>query len=134
MHKTSMIWGSLFCMTSILLGAFGAHYLKQIFTPELLVSFETGVRYQFYHGMALLFVGLVGPHLSRFKKTIVYLFITGTLLFSGSIYALCILKSQQQIGLSGLGILTPIGGILFIIGWGILCWSLMLSKPKEEQL
>jgi uncharacterized membrane protein YgdD (TMEM256/DUF423 family) len=84
--------------------------------------------------MALLFVGLVGPHLSRFKQTIVYLFITGTLLFSGSIYALCILKSQQQIGLSGLGILTPIGGILFIIGWGILCWSLMLSKPKEEHL
>jgi uncharacterized membrane protein YgdD (TMEM256/DUF423 family) len=79
-------------------------------------------------------VGLVGPHLSRFKQTIVYLFITGTLLFSGSIYALCILKSQQQIGLSGLGILTPIGGILFIIGWGILCWSLMLSKPKEEHL
>lgn len=134
MHKTSMIWGSLFCMTAIMLGAFGAHYLKQVFTPELLVSFETGVRYQFYHGMALLFVGLAGTYLSRFKHTMVYSFIIGTLLFSGSIYALCILKSQQQIGLSGLGILTPIGGILFILGWGILCWSLILSKPKQEQL
>ncbi len=128
MYKPALILGSLFAMLSVVFGAFGAHYLKTIFTPELLSSFETGVKYQMYHSLALLFTGIISMNIHQKAKLITILFTTGIILFSGSIYALCILKSNLQIGLGGLGILTPIGGLFFIMGWGLLALNIAKSK------
>jgi uncharacterized membrane protein YgdD (TMEM256/DUF423 family) len=128
MYKPALISGSIFAMLSVVLGAFGAHYLKTIFTPEILSSFETGVKYQMYHSLALLFTGIISMNIHQKAKLITILFITGIVLFSGSIYALCILKSNLQIGLGGLGILTPIGGVFFIMGWGLHALNIAKSK------
>ena len=129
MYKPALIAGTIFAMLAVIFGAFGAHYLKGIFTPELLNSFETGVRYQFYHAFALLIIGLLHKHISASQLRVsFYCFVFGILLFSGSIYALCFFKSADVIGLSGLGILTPIGGVCFIVGWLILCVNLMRKK------
>jgi uncharacterized membrane protein YgdD (TMEM256/DUF423 family) len=131
MNKSALLLGSIFAMTSIILGAFGAHYLKATYTPELLASFETGVRYQFYHAMALLFVGMFQAFTKSSLKWIVFLFAIGIVLFSGSIYALCILKSTGNVGITGLGILTPIGGVLFIVAWLLLCMQIIKLKANN---
>jgi uncharacterized membrane protein YgdD (TMEM256/DUF423 family) len=129
MYKPALLSGCILAMLAVIFGAFGAHYLKSIFTPELLSSFETGVRYQFYHSFALLFVGLYAKdHSSKLIRTIFLFFLIGVLLFSGSIYLLCAFKSANIIGLSGLGILTPIGGLCFIIAWGLLIVNLIMKK------
>ncbi len=100
------------------LGAFGAHALKERLTPELLTVFETGVRYQFYHVIALLAVAWV-IHLGGqgAARAAGWLFIVGTLLFSGSLYALALS------GLRVLGAITPFGGLAFLAGWLILAWQ-----------
>lgn len=105
-------------MLAVVLGAFGAHALKQVLTPELLQTFETGVRYQFYHSFALIATGIayVYAPLKQLRLAVLF-FILGIVLFSGSIYALVLLKSSGSVGLGGLGILTPIGGLFFILGW-----------------
>ncbi len=128
MHKLSLLAGTFFGTTSIVLGAFGAHYLKKIFSPELLNSFETGVRYQFYHAEALLTVGIYAKFSTQSVNTIAYAMIMGTVLFSGSIYVLCLLKSNDVIGIKGLGILTPIGGVILIVGWCL--WMINIIKQS----
>lgn len=121
-YKPALIAGTLFAMLSVILGAFGAHALKALVTPELLNSFETGVRYQLYHGLALLFVGLYAKPGAR---AVTGCWISGTILFSGSIYLLVALKGTLQIGLGGLGLLTPLGGVLLIAGWAALLFVLL---------
>ncbi len=102
----------------VILGAFGAHALRPHLSPEGLATFETGVRYQLYHALALLIVGLVHAHApGRLLRLATTAFALGTVLFSGSIYALVLLKTQGGVGLPGLGILTPIGGTALIAGW-----------------
>lgn len=128
MYKPALLTGSIFAMLSVIIGAFGAHYLKTIFTAEVLMSFETGVKYQFYHSMALLFLGLYAGHQPPYYKIIFALFTAGIILFSGSIYLLCVLKSTLTIGLGGLGILTPVGGMLFIFGWILTTLSIIKFK------
>jgi uncharacterized membrane protein YgdD (TMEM256/DUF423 family) len=129
MYKPALVSGALLAMLAVIFGAFGAHYLKTIFTPELLSSFETGVRYQFYHAFALLFVGLYAQqNNSKQIRTIFLCFLLGVILFSGSIYLLCFLKSADIIGLSGIGILTPMGGVCFIAGWLLLLMSVLKKK------
>lgn len=128
MHKPSLLAGSLLAMLAVIFGAFGAHYLKTIFTPELLSSFETGVKYQMYHSVALLVLGLYAQVSSQSVKVIFGLFLAGIILFSGSIYLLCLLKSNLQIGLGGLGVLTPIGGLLFISAWVV--WFIQILKTS----
>lgn len=132
MHKPSLLSGIALAMMSVILGAFGAHYLKTIFTPELLSSFETGVKYQMYHSLALLALGLYAHLSGHSVKVISILFLAGILLFSGSIYILCFLKSNMQIGLGGLGILTPIGGLLLIAAWLLWFIQAMKSTPKTN--
>ena len=122
MYKPALITGTLFAMLSVILGAFGAHALKAVLTPELLNSFETGVRYQLYHGLALLFAGL---YAKPGVKAVTTCWISGVILFSGSIYLLVALKGTLQIGLGGLGLLTPIGGVLLIAGWASLLYALL---------
>jgi uncharacterized membrane protein YgdD (TMEM256/DUF423 family) len=121
MYKTALIAGILFAGLAVIIGAFGAHGLKPLLTPEDLQVFDTGVKYQFYHSFALLAAGMLFASFPfkqvRFATTC---FIIGILLFSGSLYALTLLKIKGQVGLGGVGILTPIGGLFFIIGWLLL--------------
>ena len=118
MAKLFLSAGSLFGFLGVALGAFGAHALKQVLTPDLLQTFETGVKYQFYHSFALLATGIAFtafPY-KQLKLASIF-FIIGILLFSGSLYALTLLKMNGEVGLGGVGILTPIGGLFFILGW-----------------
>lgn len=120
MHKGFLVTAFLLGALSVALGAFGAHSLKAIegITSETISSFETGVRYQFYHTFALLAVAIL---YQRFpQKSLVWagnLFIGGIILFSGSLYAMTLLKVTQQVGVAGIGMITPFGGLLFISGW-----------------
>lgn len=118
MYKPALIIGALFAGLSVILGAFGAHALKEVLTVELQQTFETAARYQMYHGLALLTSGLIYAH--QPAKTLRWAsvcFITGTVLFSGSLYLLVMLKSGGQVGLGGFGLITPIGGLFFVLGW-----------------
>tara|TARA_B100000609_G_C16977990_1_gene312319 strand:- start:214 stop:576 length:363 start_codon:yes stop_codon:yes gene_type:complete len=120
-----MALGAAFALTAVTLGAFGAHALKELLSSSQLVSFETGVRYQMFHGIVLLFIGI---SFDKIHKTVLIskLFTSGTILFSLSIY---LLNTQELIGasLSFLGPITPIGGALLIAGW----LSLLLSLLKK---
>jgi uncharacterized membrane protein YgdD (TMEM256/DUF423 family) len=129
MYKPALLIGVCMAMLAVVLGAFGAHYLKTIFTPDVLQSFETGVRYQFYHAFALLLVGTLGAYLpGKSLQRISVFFTSGIVLFSGSIYLLCYFKSTGSIGLGGLGVLTPIGGVCFIVGWIMLLITVLRSN------
>jgi uncharacterized membrane protein YgdD (TMEM256/DUF423 family) len=128
-HKRSLVLGAIFALLAVVLGAFGAHALKQVLSPELLQTFETGVRYQFYHSFALLICGIVYVYNpSKALHIASNLFAAGIVLFSGSIYALVMLKSQGKVGLAGLGILTPIGGLMFISAWFFFILSVVKKK------
>ena len=116
-NKQLQIWGVLFCGTAVILGAFGAHLLSDMLSADALQSFEVGVRYQFFHGMALLFLSLT-PKPQKFINRTGLLFIIGTLLFSISIYLLSLSTMYGDTGLPAiLGPVTPIGGLMLIIGW-----------------
>ncbi len=104
---------------AIILGAFGAHALKKIMTTEMLQSFETGVKYQMYHTIALLFCGFFFSFQNTLEVYIVWSFIIGIFLFSGSIYGLTI-SSVKGKKLRFLGPITPLGGLCFTIGWILL--------------
>jgi uncharacterized membrane protein YgdD (TMEM256/DUF423 family) len=116
MDRTFLLMGSLLGFLGVALGAFGAHGLRSRVSPDMLAVFETGVRYHMYHVFALLIVaaaiGQMGS--ARLLVTAGWSFVAGIILFSGSLYVLA---------LSGVGILgaiTPIGGLLFLIGWASL--------------
>ncbi len=118
--------GALYGLLAVVLGAFGAHVLKQKLTPELLHSFETGVKYQMYHAIVLIVLsfnlGFDGP----LDSAIVSCFVYGTLLFSFSIYGLCLSAAKGR-KLRFLGPLTPIGGLLLVVGWALLLYSFISS-------
>ncbi len=122
MNDISLIFGAIFGGLSIILGAFGAHKLKQVFTPELLQSFETGVKYQMYHAIVLLVLGFNLDFQSELHNWIVWCFIIGVILFSFSIYGLCFSSSKGK-KLKFLGPITPIGGLLLTVGWVLLLVS-----------
>ena len=100
-------------LTAIILGAFGAHALKEILSVEQLNSFETAVRYQMYHVIVLLIVNLFDGFTIKQKNTISILFFIAILLFSGSIY----LIQLTQITANSIWFITPLGGLFFILGW-----------------
>jgi len=112
MDRTFMFIGALMGFVGVGLGAFGAHGLRGRLTPDMLAVFETGVRYQMYHALALLAVGAM---LSRVDSRAVVVagwsFTAGILIFSGSLYALALS------GVTTLGAITPIGGLAFLAGW-----------------
>jgi uncharacterized membrane protein YgdD (TMEM256/DUF423 family) len=100
------LWGALLAGTAVGLGAFGAHALSAALTPESLGVFETGVRYQMYHGLALLVLGLYPQQ----RRGSLWLLI-GTSIFSLSLYLLALS------GVRVLGAVTPIGGVIQLVGW-----------------
>lgn len=120
MPDISFIFGGLFGALAILLGAFGSHYLKKKWTPELLQSFEIGIRYQMYHALFLILLGAfnkIGSIASIFT-------IVGVFLFSGSIYGICVVKSKNK-PVKLLGPLTPIGGLCLLIGWIVFIFEMI---------
>ena len=115
-YKLLQIFGVLFCGSAVVLGAFGAHLLSDMLSADALQSFEVGVRYQFFHGLALLFLSL-SPDLKKVMSRTALLFVIGTLLFSSSIYLLSLSTMYGDTGLPALlGPVTPIGGLLLILG------------------
>jgi uncharacterized membrane protein YgdD (TMEM256/DUF423 family) len=127
MNNKILSTAAFFGMTSIILGAFGAHALKQVLSVEQLATFETGVKYQMYHALFLLFLGL-NTHLSiKVKKTILGLTLLGVIFFSGSIYLLAT-DSLNDFNFKVIGFVTPIGGLLLIIAWSILMVQFLKKK------
>jgi len=119
MDKKIISTGAIFGMLAIILGAFGAHALKKVLSIEELATFETGVKYQMYHALFLLFVGLASEIPQKAKKTIYYLVVVGVLFFSGSIYLLAT-NNFTSFDFKIIGFVTPIGGFLLILAWGAL--------------
>ncbi len=113
--KTFLLLGAINAMASVMLGAFGAHGLKNKLNAQAMVTFQTGVEYHFYHSLGLLIIGILITQLpvAGIKLTGWLMFI-GIILFSGSLYILAITGIRQ------LGMITPIGGICFILAWGLL--------------
>lgn len=106
-------------MLAVVFGAFGAHALRARLSPEDLIIFETGVRYQMYHALALFAVAwAVSRWPSGATTAAGWLFVLGVLVFSGSLYVL-VLSGQRW-----LGAVTPLGGLAMVCGWGFLAWAI----------
>ena len=118
---------ALLGITAIILGAFGAHALKKQLSVEQLESFETGVKYQMYHALFLLFLGMNTFLNEKVKKTVIQLVIFGVFFFSGSIYLLTT-KVITGVDFKFIGIVTPIGGVLLIMAWSFLFWNVWRAK------
>ena len=130
MDRKIISTAGFFGMTAVILGAFGAHALKKVLTLEELASFETGVKYQMYHALFLLFIGLTNHLTAKTKRRISALTIVGIMLFSGSIYLLSTM-SISEINFKGIGFVTPIGGAFLIVSWGILAFQFTKKKDKS---
>ncbi|MES2332812.1 MAG: DUF423 domain-containing protein [Bacteroidota bacterium] len=126
MHKGYLTTAAFIGALSVALGAFGAHALKAMLTEQSLNTFETAVRYQFYHVFALALTGMLYKTCpNKFVKVAGQLFIVGMIFFSGSLYLLTY-ASANGISLKWAGPLTPLGGAMFIIGW--ICLGLGIRK------
>jgi uncharacterized membrane protein YgdD (TMEM256/DUF423 family) len=126
MNKKFIALGALLGALAVALGAFGAHGLKKLVAEDTVQTFQTGVQYQMYHALALLLAGVIAEKFS--SKLIQYagwFFISGTILFSGSLYLLTVIKATDTIGLSKIGLITPFGGLFFIAGWVCLFISVL---------
>jgi uncharacterized membrane protein YgdD (TMEM256/DUF423 family) len=116
--------GSFFMLVAVAAGAFGAHGLKDKLAPDLLAVFETGVRYQVYHALALFAVAWMAQRApGRGVDNAGWCFVAGILIFSGSLYLLALT------GVRKLGAITPIGGVLFLVGWVSLLLAGRSSSP-----
>lgn len=123
MDRLFALAGAKLALLAVALGAFGAHALRARLSPEDLAIFETGVRYQMYHALALFAVAWAA---SRWPGTAVnaagWMFIMGVLIFSGSLYALVLTDTRW------LGAITPVGGVALILGWGLLAWGIFQGR------
>ncbi len=118
MARTFLLVGALAGFTGVALGAFGAHGLRGRLTPEMLAVFETGVRYQLVHAVALVALSSLMPRLSGWLAVWAgWLFTVGIVLFSGSLYLLAFT------GVRVLGAITPLGGVAFLVGWAFLAFA-----------
>lgn len=118
MDRLFLILGAVSGFVSVAAGAFGAHALKARLPDDLLAVFETGARYQMFHALALVAVAWAWTRWPGGAATVAgWLFVVGTVLFSGSLYALALSGSR------GLGAITPIGGVAFLAGWLALAWA-----------
>lgn len=118
LDRTLIAAGALSAFVGVAFGAFGAHGLKKRLTPDMLGVFEIGVRYQLYHALALLGAGAAaGRLLAGPLQAALWLFVAGTLVFSGSLYVLALS------GRKWLGAVTPLGGLALLAGWAALGWA-----------
>ncbi len=119
MNKTILLTGTGFALLAVILGAFGSHGLRELLDARSLSAYETGVEYQMYHALFLIILGGTDFLGDKHKKAVFYLVTFGILLFSFSLYILAIAKAMN-VDLGALGIITPIGGTLLILGWLLL--------------
>ncbi len=125
MNKQFILIGAFIGAITVGLGAFGAHALKAILSATALTTYETGVRYQFYHCIALILVGIIYQAFpSKWLRWSGNLFIAGIVLFSGSLYLLSLLEP----GYRWMGAITPFGGLSFILGWLFLAVGVASKK------
>ncbi|MEE8116662.1 MAG: DUF423 domain-containing protein [Gemmatimonadales bacterium] len=118
-----LVLGSVSALLSVAAGAFGAHALRERVTPDLLVTFETGARYQMYHALALCVVAWVVVRWEVPQAAWAgWFFVAGTVLFSGSLYLLALTGTRWW------GAVTPFGGLAFLAGWGLLAWAALAAR------
>ncbi|HSM63996.1 MAG TPA: DUF423 domain-containing protein [Gillisia sp.] len=129
MERKYYIAGIIFGLLGIVIGAFGTHGLKPLLSPDSFVSMETGIKYQIYHSLLLLILGVIISIGIKLSKWIFYLFISGVILFSGSIYLLAT-NSLTSIDFKTIALATPLGGSLLIIGWTWLLAHFIKLKKK----
>ena len=112
-----LLFGAISGFLTVAFGAFAAHGLKDVLSPAMLATFQTGVEYQGLHALALLIVGMLGRGANKTGLRLAgWSFVTGILLFSGSLYLLALTEIRW------LGIITPFGGTAFLVGWAALAW------------
>jgi uncharacterized membrane protein YgdD (TMEM256/DUF423 family) len=122
MERLFFALGAVSAFVGVAAGAFGAHALKTRLTPELLATFEIGVRYQMYHALALLLAGWAAARWPGAATSAAgWLFVVGTLVFSGSLYLLTLTGARW------LGAVTPLGGLALLAGWLCLAWAALRS-------
>lgn len=131
MNRIIIAWAAASGAIAVILGALGAHALKDLIDTESLDSFNTGIRYQAWHAIALLVVGFSSMEI-KFKKSIFRLWVIGSMLFSFSIYLLST-SSITSIPSRFLGPITPIGGLLLISGWLLLFVGALKGKATQNQ-
>jgi uncharacterized membrane protein YgdD (TMEM256/DUF423 family) len=120
--------GAVLAGLSVAAGAFGAHSLKGIISVDMLVVFETAVRYQMYHALALLVVSGMLNHLpERGLRVVGWCFVAGIVLFSGSFYVVALTSTRW------VGAITPLGGVAYLAGWVTLAWNLWKQKGGREE-
>lgn len=127
MKQFVLVVAGVYGMLSVILGAFGAHAFKKMLSPEKLASFDIGVRYQLYHAIVLLVIGLFFSFSSSLERWAAISMIVGVILFSFSIYFLSF-SEYWNVNLKFLGPITPLGGLLLILGWGMLI--VLFAKNK----
>ena len=127
MKSLTLIIGTIYGMTSVILGAFGAHAFKKVLSLERLTSFETGVKYQMYHALLLLIIGFFLKFETGTEKWASWCIILGVILFSFSIYLLSF-QEVWGVNLKFLGPITPLGGLLMITGWALLIYVFAKTK------
>ena len=126
MTKYFFLAGAILAGLAVVFGAFGAHMLESKVSASRLSTFETGVQYQMYHALALLIVGYISMSHPGLLNSAGYCFLAGTIIFSGSLYLLVLTDTGW------LGAITPIGGVLFILGWVFLAiksFQLLPASP-----
>ena len=137
MHRKILILGLSFAALSVILGAFGAHALKSMVQEDKLQIFETGVRYQFMHSIALITLAIYchQQQLSILEQKWIglsaHFFIVGTLFFSGSLYFLTLLSATNHTLIPFIGPITPLGGLCFILGWYFWLRVVYLKKVDK---
>jgi len=130
MNKTIFGTGIFFGLTAVLLGAFGAHGLEKIIDTKAIGTFETGVKYQMYHALFLMVLGASNLLGKERKKIIYYFIVAGVVCFSFSIYLLSI-NELSSFNFKKIALLTPLGGVLLIIGWILLGIRVLNQKPSN---
>lgn len=129
MNRKFLIAGAFFGLLAVILGAFAAHGLKNLISTESINSFETGVRFQMYHAFLFLILGVNRINSQKASKWIFYLLMAGVILFSGSIYLLAT-NDLTSFDFTSIALLTPLGGTLLIVVWGILLLNFIKLKKK----
>lgn len=125
--KKIAVTAALIGALTVVIGAFGAHGLEKLVDPETATGFETGVRYQMYHVLLLLILVFSRTLVRKYLVQLFWIFLLGMILFSGSIYLLA-LDEAMGVDLSAIGPVTPVGGLLLIIGWLRLGWVLLTME------
>lgn len=125
--KFSLVAGGLLCLSAVGVGAFGAHALSELLSQNSRTAvFELANRYHFYHGLALMLLGLVNSQFAIKSKLAPFLMLIGTVIFSGSLYLLAIMN------IAWLGAITPIGGVCLLLSWLLFVWSTLRFVNQES--